>query len=233
MKKHIILTSVLSFFLILGCSSDDDGGDPPVVNPSASTLIFPDNNQECNEGVESSATQSTVTFRWNASDATDSYEVVLKNLDSQIESTHSATTNELAITILKATPYSWYVVSKSNSSEEDAQSPIWKFYNAGDAEQSHAPFPADLVAPAMGLNYEASTTSVTLMWQTTDIDGDLTNYDVLIGTTSPPTSSIVSSTTSTSFDATVSSGNTYYWRVIANDAEGNSSQSEVFQFRVN
>ena len=56
MKKIRIILIVL---LTIGCSKDD-GGNP---NPVAASLIFPDNNQECNQGVDVIGTnQSTVTF---------------------------------------------------------------------------------------------------------------------------------------------------------------------------
>lgn len=233
MKKYILLTSAVTFFLLVfGCSSGGDDG-PTIIDPTATTLIFPDNNQECNEGTDVSATESSVTFRWNSSEGTDTYDVVLKNLNTQTQSTHTTSDTELAITILKATPYSWYVISNSNSSDIVEQSPTWKFYNAGDAVESYAPFPADLMAPSMGQNFEQSTTSVTLMWAATDIDGDIENYDVLFDTANPPVSTQTTNLTATSLDVDVSSGNTYYWRVITNDMEGNNSESQVFQFRVN
>ncbi|NOY47023.1 MAG: hypothetical protein GXO84_02200, partial [Chlorobi bacterium] len=138
---------------------------------------------------------------------------------------------EKAITINKATPYSWYVISKSLTEIETAQSAIWKFYNAGDPVESFAPFPADLIAPTMGANLNGITT-VTLEWSGSDIDNDITGYDVFIDTTSPPTTQLGSNQTETTIDATVVAGNVYYWRVITTDSQGNNSESEIFSFRV-
>lgn len=223
MKKISILLILL---LTFSCSKDDSGNPSPV----AALLIFPDNNQECNQGVEISTTQSTVTFRWAASNNTDSYDVVLKNLNTQNTTSHSSLINELPITIEKGTPYSWYVVSKKTNSLETAQSETWKFYNAGDPIESYAPFPADLVSPAMG-SILFGITSQSLSWSGSDIDNDIVSYDVYFDTANPPTMLEVN-TASTSVKVTVAAVNTYYWRVVTKDSQGNNSQSEIFQFKV-
>ncbi len=232
MKK---LTIILALTLLYNCSSSSgDGGSttPPVPEaPAIAVLTFPDNNQECNQGIEVNATQSSVTFTWNASANTDSYDIVLKNLDTNGILTFSSNTNDKAITIDKATPYSWSVVSKSITSTETAQSATWKFYNAGDPVESFAPFPADLIAPTMGANLNGITT-VILEWSGSDIDNDITGYDIFIDTTSPPTTQLGSNQTETTIDATVVAGNVYYWRVITTDSQGNNSESEIFSFRV-
>lgn len=220
-KVNIILT----LLLILSCSKDE--GNP---NPSATSLIFPDNNQECNQGVDISATQSTVTFRWSASAKTDSYDVFLKNLNTLSTISLSSLTTELAITIDKGTPYSWYVISKNMKVLETAQSETWKFYNAGDPIASYAPFPADLIAPAMASTL-TGITSQNLSWSGSDIDNDIVSYDVYFDISNPPTA-LEGNTSSSNMDVTVAAGNTYYWRVVTKDSQGNNSQSEIFEFRV-
>jgi len=234
MKK---LNLIFALVLVFNCSkSSDDGGGtvtpPPTPDPpTAAALTFPDNNQECNQGVDVNATQSSVTFTWNASANTNSYDLVLKNLDTGTSSTQGSSSNQLTLTIEKGTPYSWYVVSKSTTSTVTAQSATWKFYNAGDGVQSHAPFPADLVAPTMGANLSGVTT-ITLEWSGSDIDNDIAGYDVYFGTDADPTTQIGTTQTGTTIDTAVAAGNIYYWRVVTTDDEGNNSESEIFQFRV-
>jgi len=224
MKKIIYILSAITLFI--GCSKDESPK-----NPTEAVLVFPDNNQECNQGVDVNINQSSVTFTWDASTNTDSYDVVLKNLDTGTTTTHNSITNQLAITLNKATPYSWSVISKSTSSTETAQSDTWKFYNAGDPVTSYTPFPAELVSPAMGANI-TGVTSQTLSWQGSDIDNDIVSYDVYFGTVTPPTN-LQNSTAASALDVTVASGNTYFWRIVTRDGEGNTSQSEIFEFRVN
>ena len=156
--------------------------------------------------------------------------VVLKNLNTQSTTSHSSLTNELAIAIQKGTPYSWYVISEKIDVIETAQSETWKFYNAGNPIASYAPFPADLVSPAMGSSLTGVTTQ-TLSWLGSDIDNDIVSYDVYFDTSNPPTS-FEGNTASTAINVSVAAVNTYYWRVITKDSQGNNSQSEIFQFKV-
>jgi hypothetical protein len=224
MKK---ISFILLLFLSLSCSNESVDQN---TNPVAASLIFPDNNQECNQGVDViGTTQSTVTFRWASTINTDSYDVVTKNLDSQNITTHTSLINELPITIEKGTPYSWYVISKETDNLVTAQSETWKFYNAGDPIESYAPFPADLVAPTMGANFTGGTSQI-LSWQGSDIDNDIISYDVYFDINSPPIL-LEGNTVSTNMSVTTTP-NTYYWRVETKDSQGNTSQSEIFQFKV-
>ena len=213
---------------MLNCSKDNDD---KITEPSIATLIFPDNNQECNQGVSINATLSSVIFTWNAATNADTYEIVVKNLETRISNTETSITTEKSITINKGIPYSWHVVSKNTDTGETSQSQTWKFYNAGNPIEFYTPFPAELVSPTMGSNLNG-VTSQTLSWLGSDIDNDIANYDVYFGTVNPPTN-LEGNTTTMTMDVTVTSGNSYYWRVVTFDNEGNTSQSEIFQFKVN
>lgn len=232
MKKFSILYVLLIFFNCSSGGGDDSPTTPPIAQPPiAAILTFPDNNKECTTGIEVNPTQSSVTFTWNASANTTSYDITIKNLDTNSSFTVNSNTNEKAITISKATPYSWFVVSKSTTSTETAQSTTWKFYNAGDGVQSYAPFPAEVVSPTMGSNL-TGTTTVTLKWTGSDVDDDISGYDIFVDTVSPPTTQLGINQIETDIDTPVSVGNIYYWRVIITDREDNNSESEIFSFRV-
>lgn len=238
MKTSIkfIVTSLVCSLGLFNCSSGGSD-DPPtptppveVTPPQAATLIFPQENSECTEGSNLTSTQSTIVFNWNDANNTDTYQLFVKNLETQTITNYTTSTSEKSITILRGTPYSWYVVSK-NSGTETKQSLTWKFYNAGEAVSSYAPFPADLLSPIYDATFGASKTSVTLQWTGEDIDDDIVDYTILFGTTNPP-SNEQAVTASTSLSVSVTSGNTYYWRVITKDSQNNTSESEIFQFNV-
>ena len=74
-------------------------------------------------------------------------------------------------------------------------------------------------------------TSVKLEWNGLDIDNDIISYDVYFDTTNP-TTTLLSNTTDNTMDVTVEAGNIYYWRVVTNDSIGNTSESEVFEFKI-
>lgn len=238
MKTYItyILASLVFSFCLFNCSSDsnDDGSGekPPVeVNPpEAANLVFPNENSECTEGSNLTSTESTIVFNWNDATNAESYELVVKNLESQAITNYTSNTSEKSVTILRGTPYSWHVISK-NSGTETAESATWKFYNAGEPVSSHAPFPADLISPSYDTNLSASTTNATLEWTGEDIDNDIKEYKVLFGTAAKPTDEVGSSTTNT-LSVTVASGNTYYWRIITLDEQNNTSGSQIFKFNI-
>lgn len=234
--KYIYGSFVLCLFIFnCGGSSDGDGDNDPdpeneVKAPTAATLSFPNENSECTEGTSLTSTQSTILFNWNDAENTTSYQLFLKNLETQTTTNYTSSVSEKSVTILRGTPYSWYVVSK-NSGTDTAQSNTWKFYNAGEATSSYAPFPAELISPALSVSLAASTTSASLQWSGEDVDNDITEYEVLFGTLNPPTQS-QAITNSNNAAVNVSSGNTYFWRVITKDSNNNTSESQVFEFKV-
>lgn len=243
-KLYTISLLFLSLLVVGACSSsggDDDsppppptggGDDDPVVipDPSAATLVFPEDDTECNEGEPVNDTESTVTFRWNESQNTDSYSVTVTNLNTNESFNTVANTNEAPITILRGTPYEWFVTSRANGTNETAQSAAFRFYNEGPGVENYAPFPAEAINPVRAATLASSTTSVTLEWSATDVDGDIENYEVFFGVQGSSTSQGV--TSDTSLEVTVASGNIYEWSIVVMDAQDNASTSETFLFRV-
>lgn len=237
MKLKYLNVLILGLILVSCGGGSDNGGGPdpdpdpdPVAAPSAATLVFPDNNTECNEGVVVSDTQSRVTFQWNASQNTDSYEINIKNLNTNNTSKSNSATNSADITIERGVPYEWFVVSKATGTTETASSPTWKFYNQGPGIENYAPFPAEAISPGRGATIELAD-PLSLEWTGSDVDNDLTEFDVYFGTEADP-STLVETTAESTSEVTISSGQTYYWRIISRDSQGNTSQSEIFEFRV-
>ncbi|UJH66478.1 hypothetical protein [Allomuricauda sp. SCSIO 65647] len=222
----------------MACSSSGGDGDDspppddPVAAPTAATLVFPENNTECTEGNVISETRSSVTFRWNAAQNADSYELNVINLNTSVASRTTTANNEASFSINRGTPYEWFVVSRANGTTETATSSTFRFFNEGPGIENYAPFPAEAVNPARGANL-ASTATVTLEWSASDVDDDIEQYEVFFGTEANPTNSLGTTTDTSIADVAVTSGNTYYWTVTTTDSQGNTSTSEVFQFRVN
>ncbi|OCX54241.1 hypothetical protein BEL04_08265 [Mucilaginibacter sp. PPCGB 2223] len=224
MKKHIIITLIAITILIAGCSKKNSTSGAPDPKPAA--LTFPAQNSACTAGTVISSTQSTITLTWNSASNTDSYKVDIKNLLTGTTTTQTSATNQLSVNLNRDTPYSWYVVSKSNSLATTAKSDVWKFYSAGIGTLSHPPFPADNLSPAFGQSVAAGT--VNLTWTASDPDNDIASYDIYFGTTATPVSYKTRITDKFVNGVTVISGSTYYWRIITKDAAGNTSDSGVF-----
>ncbi|HWJ28776.1 MAG TPA: hypothetical protein VNS32_19685 [Flavisolibacter sp.] len=226
--RQIKLTIFSIVILAASCRKHHEP-DPP----AKAVLSAPAQNETCTSGTVVSASQSTIVFKWNASANTESYELHLKDLDTKTESTQNSTTNELSVTVNRGKPYAWYVVSKSSKTTKTAQSDTWKFYCSAPGAVNYAPFPADLTSPAMDGSVTPTAGKITLSWSGSDPDNDIKEYDVYLGTTSTPALLKAAVSTTTLSDVTVTSGTTYYWKVVTKDTKGNTSESNAGQFKVN
>ncbi len=223
---------ILGILLVMSCGkSDTPLPEMKIEDPVSAALIFPENNTECNEGTIISSTQSKVHFQWNESEHTDSYEVILENLDSNVISNFETADNEKEITIERGISYKWQVISKSAETDITVSSEIWKFYNAGEGLVNHAPFPAEVISPTIGSEVTLVSDQVDLKWQAIDIDNDIIGYKVFLGTNNPPANDI-GTTSDTEINATVISGSTYYWYIETEDNSNNRSTSDIFTFKV-
>lgn len=227
MKKYLILLSLS----LISCGGGSDNPEPPateVSDPEAASLVYPEDNTECEEGEILSDTQNRITFIWNESQHTDSYTLYIKDLEQDVINSFDASDSQKTVTLERGQPYSWYVVSKANGTTATATSPTWKFYNAGEAVSNHAPFPAEAVNPAQGATINPGETQ--LSWNTTDLDGDLQSETVLFGETDPPSQEFEAGQ-SGKITVSTESGKLYYWQVLSTDSAGNTTASQLFSFR--
>ncbi len=248
MKKRILFISVI--LILTGCGkggSDSNpapapgggtptggGGTTTVPAPVNALLTLPSQNAVCTTGTITSATESTVLFTWNASANTNSYDLNLKNLLTSTTTVQNTASTQLNVTLLRNTPYSWYIVSKSSTTAATAQSDVWKFYNAGPGTVTYSPFPAEIISPTYAQSVTITTGMVNLTWQGSSVNpGTIAAYDVYFGTTTVP--ALLKSGVTDSFlnAVSVTSKTTYYWKVITKDILGNTSDSGIFQFSVN
>ena len=223
-KLNNVFIILLLFTTAISCGEDSVTEDFP---PAKATLSFPENNKDCNEGTIISDTQSEVTFRWSTAVNADSFTLKITNLDSGSSQSVTSKAPEATVSILRATPFSWSVISKSSSSSKTAESDIWKFYNAGPPEENHVPNPATVVSPGMGA--KAIEGAITLEWTGSDLDNDIASYEVYMDNSNPPTTQVGTST-SNKLQVNVTRDLTYYWQVVTIDAIGNKSSSEIFDF---
>ncbi len=209
------------------------GKDEDAAAPGKAALIFPAQNSACISGAVIADTLSAIQFNWEASDNTDSYELVIKNLLTQASISLSTASNQATVNLLRNTPYSWFIKSISTSSPVVTESDTWKFYNAGAGASAYSPFPATLTAPAFGASIAATAGKIKLEWAGSDVDNDIVGYDVYFGTTATPP--LLESDITDMFlnDVAVTSNTSYYWRIVTHDSNGNTADSGVFQFHVN
>ena len=251
MKLEYYFLYILSFVLIISCSAEDDGGTstpppttqqpkpepaPTVPAPGKSSLSAPENNEVCYEGEAVDASNSAVTFSWDASSDTDNYDLQITNQETnQIQTESGITATSKAVTLATDVSYSWKVVSKANDTSDTTDSDTWQFYLAGDGQENYAPFPATIISPTSGAAVDASNGLVTLSWEGNDPDeGDSLTYtiyfDEVDGLQDPQT--VNTNITETSLEVEVESGTTYYWRVKTSDGTS-SSFTLIYSFVVN
>ena len=223
-KKNYLLV------VLIICASC--GGNKGPQAPTVATLVFPEINSECTTGETVSTDTSRVTFSWNASANTSTYELVVTNLDANTTQRIEVNSPEASLVIAKGTPFSWSVTSKSAAIAETAKSAVWRFFNAG-GQTSFAPFPADAVAPLSGSTVNRDINNqVNLIWTAADIDNDILSSDIFFDTVNPPLVKAGSvGPDNTSLKVDVVSGALYYWQVVTKDEAEHSVTSNVFQFK--
>lgn len=222
---------LIFIFLLQACGKKNTAPPPPEL-PTAVKLVFPFENYLCNVGTNITPSESTVMFEWESGENADSYELILKNATTGTVSTHPTTDKTLPIVLQRNTPYTWYVVSRSNSVSDTAHSVTWKFWNAGPAATSYAPFPAEIVSPGMAEKISATANVITLDWNGNDVDNDISGFDVYFGTNTTPALFKSDLKESVLDNVSVSPNTIYYWKVVTKDSKGNTSDSGVYQFKV-
>jgi hypothetical protein len=226
------LAILLLVLLFTSCGKKQENVTPDLT-PAKAVLTSPAQNEVCTTGTIISATQSSILLTWNSSANTDNYDLVLKNLLTATTTIQNTAQTQLTVTLLRNTPYSWYIVSKSTKTAATTQSDTWKFYNSGPGVVTYAPFPATITSPTFGQIVTATSGTINLTWTGSSVNpGTIVNYDIYFGTTATP--GLLSSAVTNSFinNVPVSSNTTYYWKVITRDIQGNTSDSGVYQFTV-
>lgn len=220
--------AVLGVFLVFTSCKKKRAPNPP----EAVQLIFPERNSECTEGPSLGANATEVTFRWQAADHTDTYELRVTNTNTRTVQTISTTTTSAKLPLTKGEPFSWLVRSKNEEVEQTVSSEVWNFYNQG-SRTSFAPFPADIIAPAMSQNvFRDINNEVALVWSAADLDNDIDAIAVYFSTETPPNALVETlGRNATSLKVSVAANTVYYWRVEVRDREGNTTDSGIFSFK--
>ena len=247
MKLECYFLYILSFLLIVSCSAEDDdsgtttplvtqqpASTPQVPTPGKSNLSAPENNEVCYEGEEVDDNNSEVTFSWDASSDTDSYDLVITNQETSQSQTESGiTSTSKVVNLATDVSYNWKIISKANDTSDTTESDTWQFYLAGDGQENYAPFPATILSPTSGTAVDANNGSITLSWEGNDPDElDSLTYTIYFDQVDGLQDPIEEDSTETELEVSVESGTTYYWRVKTSDGKS-SSFTLVYSFVVN
>ena len=227
MRKYLLINISFVLLALSACNKEKTPSDP-----EQAVLLLPLKDEACITGTVLSETENSVQFTWASAKNTDTYGLAIKNLLTGKIELYASSKTEFDAKLSRNTPYSWFVVSKSEVSTNVATSETWKFYNSGFGTVAYSPYPADIIAPAMGQNVVAIAGKIKLEWAGSDADNDLVSYDIYFGTSATPPLLKAGVVAMKLEDVSVFSNTTYYWKVVSKDAKGNSSESTVFQFIV-
>lgn len=221
--------------LLISCTKDCPDGycntEECPFCPDAAALVYPINNQACEPGAILSDGQAKVVLEWQYAQKADKYEVSITNQATQESQTFSGlTTNQKAVTLLRAQAYTWSVTSFNQRAKITRTSEVYQFYLQGEGITNYAPFAPTLITPESGKSIDAGDTLFS--WNASDLDGDTLSYtlyvDTVDGTVIPPASQIGIS--ATQMTLTLEAGKQYYFRVVASDGV-NTSSSVTRSFR--
>lgn len=234
MKKSVF---VFVLIMLIGCSKGSNSQEEILpLNPSAPTLIYPNNNEPCLDAISLNDSQSQIAFNWNQSDNTDNYTLIITNLSTNDTQEIPVSFPPYTAILSKAEPFAWKVRSNGEAGSTPAESDRWKFYLSGDAQTSYAPFPAELLTPQASSTVSANNDGeITLSWIATDVDSDIATYTLFMDTEDASTEVTQLPYTSGNilYNIAVETNQTYRWRVVTLDQTGNTSDSGTYGFRVN
>ena len=216
-------TSFFILILIISCKES-------IPDPEQVMLINPENNNTCLFS-NSNSNFADVEFSWTESKHTDNYDLIIENqiTNENKSKTTNLTTSQMSLE--RGAPYSWYVISKSESSENIALSETRNFYLEAQSQLAHIPFPAKLIYPLNGsiLN---SVNIVALQWEGYDLDGDIENYDLIIENASNGEEIKYEKILTQALEVELQKGNVYLWKIITRDKENNISTSVTSNFEL-
>tara|TARA_B100001063_G_scaffold48964_1_gene42887 strand:+ start:249 stop:923 length:675 start_codon:yes stop_codon:yes gene_type:complete len=202
-----------------------------IPDPESVLLLAPENNNNCTTAIRVSDQQSQVNFSWQESLHTDEYELVVRNILTNVDQKKLTLRFSSSIVLENGKQYSWWVNSKSFQTENIAKSQVWTFYIEGIPTSSHFPFPAKLLSPENNTQVSLENGVLTLSWEAIDLDNDVVDYDVYLGPDPDDLELALENLTTNSISATLIPDRYYYWKVATRDKQGNISNSDIGVFR--
>lgn len=220
---RLAIKLILMGLLVASCGGkDDNNNNPPEETEKelgAFNLVFPENNLICTEGEDNGTDGVSIEFQWSGSTNATSYEIKITNQETNSTDTRTVTTTSLAISLPKGTQFSWAVTAILGA--KTLASDSWNFYSEGTNTENFAPFPAEISVSDNGDG------TVNVSWAGEDLDDDLVNYDVHIGT-SGNLELILENTTNENTNYNITAGEQYIVEIVSKDSNDNTSTSRTY-----
>jgi len=229
-KIWTLITASLFLFSCGGGGSGDDQPDPLPINnaPNKPVISAPINNLLCINNV--------VQFHWEAAIDPDgdavSYQLQLATNNQFTENVQNSSNilgTSYQFSLSKGVAYYWRVKTFDSKGLSSEYSNIFQFYTEGDGVSNHVPFAPNIVSP--NLNQIVQTNTTQLEWTANDVDNDPLTYNVYFGTVNPPPTKVAENLSTKTFDVTLNSSTSYYWKIVVNDGKGGISIGQIWNFK--
>ncbi len=185
---------------------------PEASVPEKPQLTYPANNSK-------DIPVGSITLKWNSKESDLTYRV---EFDGKTYTTNN--TSYTVSTTERGKTYSWRVTA-TNEWEKETSSETYSFRtmdNRGPSTPSN-PSPSDKTTN--------QPLTVTLSWECSDPDGDTLTYDVYFGINPGSMTKISSVQTGKTLNrSNLSIGTTYYWKVVAKDSKGATTEGPEWKF---
>lgn len=211
--RNSLIVSLLTVFL-LGCEGKFESN----VDLKAAVLILPENNSQC-LGTKLPSGQISVQFDWEDVEGVNSFLLEYEDAVSGEQYSELVSESGINLDLDPRTLYNWKVTVSDDFGNTKTSSEF-NFYTEGVAEANHVPFPPNLELTNNGDD------TVTLSWQSTDLDSDIDYYKVFFSPNDPP-NVLIEQTNQTSTTVAIEPGKMYYFEVITFDVNGNFSNNRM------
>jgi|GEM_PF-631705 len=148
-----------------------------------------------------------------------------ENPPAQIATGQSETTYEPG-TLQYNTTYFWKIIAHDDLGNS-TEGPVWSFVTEPLVNQ--APNPPTTPSPEDGATNQ-TIEGTSLSWTCSDPESDPLTYDVYFGTENPPAQVATGQSESTYDPGTLAYNTQYFWKVVAYDDQGNSTEGSVWSF---
>jgi hypothetical protein len=214
----VILLAITGMFTIQSCVKDES--PTPVIYKAA---VITNPTPAVGDVLPQSGT--SYTLKWEGTTST-TWDVYFGPAGNVALYKSGVSGNSLTVTVADGGAFEWYVRTKdangivSSNITGPARDP-WYFYI------NTAPTAPTLDSPVDGATDVDVTGS--LDWTSDDAEGDDITYDVYFGT-SPTPALVASGLTDPTYSPTMAASTVYYWKVVATDSHGYTSESATHSF---
>ena len=199
---------------IIGGGGNNPPNQPTNPNPT---------NGEVNQPI-------SLTLTWNCSDPNGdplTYDVYFgTSSNPSLVSSNQSSASYNPGQLINSTTYYWKIVAKDNNGASTT-GPIWSFSTTAASGNDPPNQPSN---PNPGNGTVNQSINTTLSWSCSDPNGDPLTYDVYFGTSNNPSLTSGNQTSSSYNPGQLNNSTTYYWKIVAKDNQGGTTEGPVWSF---